>query len=242
MKNEQSLKDIRDWDSIASDYTQSADPTNNRIYNMVKDVLWDCLGDLQDMDVLDLGCGHGWLSKEFFDAGAKVYAIDGSSALIEIGRSLYPEIDFIQYDLFDGLPFEYEEFDRVVAFMVLADIPDIDLLVASVRKSLKASGKFIFAIPHPCFFNYPSNIDEESGRRFRMVYGYLDPEVWRISSYGGFNHYHRSLTYYFDILHRNKLAVSRIYEPPQIASPSHPDPLWISKIPIFMLIEAVPTI
>jgi 2-polyprenyl-3-methyl-5-hydroxy-6-metoxy-1,4-benzoquinol methylase len=79
----QSSKDIEDWDRIASGYSQSADPTNNRIYNMFKDVLWDCLGDVKGLDVLDLGCGHGWLSKELFDAGAKVYAVDGSSALTE---------------------------------------------------------------------------------------------------------------------------------------------------------------
>jgi len=240
MKNKQSPKDIEDWNRIASDYVQNADPTDNRIYNMVKDVLWDCLGDVQGLDVLDLGCGHGWLSKEIFDAGGKVYAVDGSSSLLEFGRSQYPEIDFIQYDLSDGLPFDDVKFDHVIAFMVLADIPNIDLLIASVRKSLKESGKFIFVIPHPCFFNFPSNIDEESGRRFRMIYGYLEPEVWRIDSYGGFNHYHRSLTYYFDVLRHNGLAVSRIYEPPQIAKLTHPDPEWIKKIPIFILVEAIP--
>jgi SAM-dependent methyltransferase len=236
----QSSKDIEDWDRIASAYSQIADPTNNRIYSMFKDVLWDCLGDVKGLDVLDLGCGHGWLSKELFDAGAKVCAVDGSSALIEHARLLYPELDFIQYDLSDGLPYKDEKFGRVVSFMVLADIPDINPLLADIRRLIKGTGKFIFTIPHPCFFNYPSSIDAESERRYRMIYGYLDPEMWRIDSYGGFNHYHRSLTDYFDVLRLNRLAVSRIYEPPQIASPSHPDPEWIRKIPIFILFETVP--
>ena len=61
--------------------------------------------------------------------------------------------------------------------------------------------------------------------------GYLEPQVWRIDSFGGHNHYHRSLSYYFDLLRAAGLAVSRIFEPAQRRSRT-PD------IPVFLLVEA----
>jgi len=43
-------------------------------------------------------------------------------------------------------------FDRVVAHMVLMDLPDISPLIACVRRVLRVGGRFTFTLPHPCFF------------------------------------------------------------------------------------------
>jgi hypothetical protein len=59
--------------------------------------------------------------------------------------------------------------------------------------------------------------DNRTGQRYRRVMGYLQPEVWRITSFGGHNHYHCSLTSYFDHLRANGMAVSHFYEPPHIS-------------------------
>ncbi len=238
MTNKQSLSDIEDWNRVAANYAEQAD-TNNRTYQMFKDVLWECLGNVGNLDVLDLGCGTGWLSKELFNAGADIIGVDGSKEMLEIARSRYPEIEFYEHNLITGLPFEDKKFDWVISNMVLMDIPEINILVADISKSLKKTGKFIFTIPHPCFFNFPRQLDELTGKRCKMIGRYLEPEVWRISSFGGHNHYHRSLTYYFELLCNSGMAVSRLYEPPQFSEPSNPEEEWLNKIPIFLLFEAI---
>jgi len=56
---------------------------DDRIYRQLEPVLWDSLGELAGLNVLDLGCGHGWLSGKLQAAGARVTGIDGSAELLE---------------------------------------------------------------------------------------------------------------------------------------------------------------
>lgn len=234
-------KDIQDWNRIAILYGQERDKFSDRSYQQIKAVLWDSLGDIQGLEVLDLGCGSGWFTKELHLARAKVLGIDGSAELLKIAKSSYPDLEFFEQDLTQGLNLN-REFDRIVALMVLMDIPELDLLMSSVRAALKPDGKFIFTIPHPCFFNMKSTFDEETGQWFRKVTGYQKPEVWRIESFGGHNHYHRSLTYYFDVLRTNRFAVTRLFEPEHIAktAKTKKQRAFLKSIPIFTLIEATP--
>ena len=146
----QSAADIADWNQVAETYARS-DSGDDRIYQQFRDVIWESLGDLQGRDVLDLGCGHGWLSQRMAEAGASVWGVDGSQALLDIARSRYPDIDFTQYNLAQGLPPSERKFDRVIANMVLMDIPDIDHLLAAVRYVLKPDGKFCLPCRIPAF-------------------------------------------------------------------------------------------
>ncbi len=61
-----------------------------------------------------------------------------------------------------------------------------------------------------------------------------------MEGFGGHNHYHRSLTFYFDLLRENDLAVTRFYEPPHVSATqrSEADARFFENIPIFLLIEA----
>ncbi len=231
---------IQDWNRIASSYGQGAGTSEDRVYQQIKAVLWESLGDVRGLDVLDLGCGTGWFSQQLVDAGAHVLGVDGSVELLNMARSHYPELEVIEHDLMQGLPPLARSFDRIVALMVLMDIPELDVLVTSVRSVLKPKGTFIFTMPHPCFFNMKPDRDEETGVWFRKVTGYHESEVWRIESFGGHNHYHRSLTYYFELFRANGLAVTRLYEPEHIVGAEGEDDrrAFLKSIPVFILIEA----
>ena len=233
-----SNEDIKDWNRIATSYTQFAGP-DDFINRQFTAALWESLGDIRGLRVLDLGCGAGWLGQQLHEAGAKVLGIDGSAELIKAARISYPDIEFLEHDLSLGIPPVGRNFERIVANMVLMDIPDLTLLVQSVRKVLCPQGKFIFTMQHPCFFNMKSHRDEE-GHLFRKVTGYLKPEVWRMEGFGGHNHYHRSLTYYFDQLRANRLAVTRLYEPEHIVQSEKPEDelAYYRSIPVFIFIEA----
>jgi SAM-dependent methyltransferase len=234
-----SAADIQAWNRIADQYTQMIGTPEDRIYTLFKDVLWDSLGDLHGLTVLDASCGHGWLTQVMLAAGAAVTGIDGSTELLHRAQSLCPQAEFIEWDLVAGVPTLERRFDRIVAHMVLMDIPEIDALLASVRQSLRPSGKFIFTLTHPCFFKQKSLRDETTDQMYCRVTGYLQPEVWQISNFGGHRHYHRSLTDYFESLRANQLAVTRLFEPPQVPYTAENDD-FRQKIPKFILIEAIP--
>jgi SAM-dependent methyltransferase len=234
-----STVDIGSWNRIADQYTQIIGTPEDRINAAFKAVLWDSLGDLHGAQVLDVGCGHGWLAHAMLAAGATVTGIDGSTEMLANARQLCPQTEFIEWDLARGLPPLAGPFDRILANMVMMDLPDISALLKAVRQALPATGKFIFTLPHPCFFQQKSERDAATGQMFCRVTGYLQPEVWQIESFGGHRHYHRSLTDYFEALRANQLAVTRLYEPPQMAYTEANDD-FRQKIPKFLLIEATP--
>jgi SAM-dependent methyltransferase len=237
---EASTADLAAWDRAADRYATSIGGPNDRIYAVLSGALWASIGtDLRGLDVLDLGCGHGWLSALLSTAGARVRGIDGSEALLAHARRLAPDVEFSQYDLVRATPPTDRLYHRVIAHMVLMDLPDLDRPLAFVRQVLKREGCFVFTMPHPCFFNYKTRADPGTGELYCGVAAYLDPAEWWIDSYGGHRHYHRSLTFYFDALRRHGLAVTRLYEPPQISK--DPDPVragFYRGVPKFMLIEA----
>ncbi len=233
-----STDDINDWNRIAATYA-GASAGDDFVNRQFKTVLWECLGDVRDLDVLDLGCGAGWLSGQLLQSSARVLGVDGSVELIEKARVSVPGVEFLVHDLSQGLPPVAYHFERIVANMVLMDIPDLSQLMRDVRVSLKPGGKLIFTMQHPCFFNIKSHRDEE-GHLFKKLTGYLQPEIWRMESFGGHNHYHRSLTFYFDLLRENDLAVTRFYEPPHQSATerTQADAQFFENIPIFLIIEA----
>ena len=235
-----SSQDIQDWNRVAASYLGFAG-AGDFINRQFEQVLWECLGDVSGLQVLDLGCGAGWLSDKLQQAGAQVLGVDGSSELLKAARDSYPHIEFVEQDLSDGLPLPLLErrFARIVANMVLMDIPRLDALVRDVRQVLEPGGKLIWTMQHPCFFNLKSERDAQ-GQLFKKLRGYLEPEVWRMEGFGGHNHYHRSLTFYFDLLRANRMAVTRLFEPPHFSPQPRfePDREFYASIPIFILIEA----
>jgi 2-polyprenyl-3-methyl-5-hydroxy-6-metoxy-1,4-benzoquinol methylase len=239
----QSRLDIADWNRIAEQYSTNdgyEDPTQNPMYRQLEAVLWESLGDLQGRNVLDLGCGHGWFSEIMHTAGARVLGIDGAERLIAHARSHYPGSEFVQADLAQGLPPLNRQFDHIVSTMVLMDIPDLTVLIRDVSKALTATGRFIFVILHPCFFQYKINFDEATQIWYRKVTNYQDPQTWRIESFGGHNHYHRNLTYYGELLRTNNLAITRLYEPELNVQPERENAHVVRQWPICLLVEARP--
>ncbi len=177
--------DLKSWNAIAERYAQSAGNVDDTTYGQLAPVLWECLGDVEGLNVLDLGCGHGWLSGLLAEAGANVTGIDGSAELLKRATQRYPEIAFLEHDLSQGLPDTLGTFGHIVAHMVLMDIPVLEQLIRDVAAHLEPSGRFIFTLPHPSFFNQKLGRDPDTGQPFRAVAGYHKEEVWRLGRFGG---------------------------------------------------------
>lgn len=235
--------DLNDWNANAARYVSSSGSDGGPIFALFAERFWQSLGDLHGRAVLDLGCGHGWLSQRLHRRGARVCGVDGARALLDVARETCPEVEFRQCDLADpaDLP---DSFDAVVSHMVVMDVPDLTPLLGWVRGRLRDRGRFLFTLPHPCFFNMKSARDSADGKLFRKLTGYLAPEVWRIETFGGHNHYHRSLTDYFDALRAAGFAVTQLFEPPHWIAPGTPqaDAEFRRSIPVFLMIEATPLV
>ncbi|MGW5381941.1 class I SAM-dependent DNA methyltransferase [Nocardia sp. NPDC003963] len=241
-----SSDDLRLWDAAADSYAATVSGPGDSFYRRIHGFLWSQLGPVTDLDVLDLGCGHGWLAECIRRAGARVRGIDGSEALLTTARTHYPGIDFRQHDLTLGLPAPAHRYDRIVAHMVLMDVPVLDRLFTDIEAALRDEGVFIFSILHPAFFSREIVDESPGGERYRKVTGYLDHEVRWIESFGGHRHYHRPLSWYAEQLTRHGLVITGIHEPPSL--PHEDIPVtdwtgyqkWFSTVPTMLAMSCIP--
>lgn len=237
-------EDLRLWDAAASAYAQHVDGPADSFYRRFKGFLWDQLGVVNGLDVLDLGCGHAWLAEEMRRAGAQVTGVDGSAALLAEAHSRYPALVLQQHDLVRGLPRPLKSFDRVVAHMVLMDLPRLDRLLADVAASLRPEGTLVFSILHPAFYSRAIVDEGPAGERYRKVTGYLGHETRWVESFGGHHHYHRPLSWYVEQLVDHGFVMTGLHEPPTLPVTDIPEAewtdyqRWFSTIPTMLAVSA----
>lgn len=130
------------------------------------------------MRVLDAGCGTGAITAGIARAvGAmgRVTGIDRDASLLAVARQESPEIDFVEGDLVDGLPFD-GEFDVVNAARTLQWVADPRAAVAAMVKAAKPGG-LVVALDYDHAYN---EWNPKPGDGFRTFYvDFLD---WRFAN------------------------------------------------------------
>jgi 2-polyprenyl-3-methyl-5-hydroxy-6-metoxy-1,4-benzoquinol methylase len=141
----------RFWDSRMAD--------GNEFFNtLVWPAVEKLLRPLRGERLLDVACGNGVTSRRLAAAGANVVAVDFSEEMIRLAkeRSGGIDIDYRVVDVTDGVALRtlgLGTFDGVLCNMALMDMADTRPLFAAVPLLLRADGRFVFSVLHPCFNN-----------------------------------------------------------------------------------------
>jgi 2-polyprenyl-6-hydroxyphenyl methylase/3-demethylubiquinone-9 3-methyltransferase len=100
---------------------------------------------LEDLRVLDGGCGGGLLSFPLVKVGANVTALDLTEEVLKVGRSRDPEgkVQWVPGDI-TALPFEAGSFDAVCLIDVLEHVEDSKRAVLEALRVLRPNGTFVF--------------------------------------------------------------------------------------------------
>lgn len=196
-------------------------------------------------EVVDIGCGTGFLTREISGFVKSVVAVDSSSQSIAIAKrhcSGISNVSFIDSDFSSYVRTTQKKFDLAVANMTLMTVLDLDDVLASIAKILSAGAQFNFTIIHPCFwpkyknylledwFSYWDDMQIEAP--FTIS---LDLDVSTITT-----HVHRPLEHYIASLVNAGFTITKIIEPrpePEIAS-QYPT-VW--KYPRFMSCSCIYT-
>jgi SAM-dependent methyltransferase len=75
--------------------------------------------------IIDFGCGYGWLSQEIENP---YVGVDQTTALIDYGKELYPDVQFIEAKMQNKLPFADGSFDIVFSSCVKYGIVECEEL------------------------------------------------------------------------------------------------------------------
>jgi SAM-dependent methyltransferase len=123
--------------------------------------------------VLDVACGTGIVARRAAARGAHVTGADLNEQMLEVARSIAPEIRWIEADAAD-LPLADGAFDVVLCQQGLQFMPDPAAALAEMRRVLAPGGRLTVSVWRPC-------------EAYERLAGLLDPENAAIarSPFGG---------------------------------------------------------
>lgn len=179
-----------DYDKFAKQYSDSMSEQGDYFHQTQIDLnVYSIVGDPKGKVIYDIGCGNGYMARNFANKGAKVFASDLSEKLIGDARekSRNSDIQFRVHDATDFSGYEDGQFDVVVMNMVIHYVQDLDKLFQGISRALRKDGMFVFSTNH--FFRsvYPysewvlGKIDNEE-KLFIKVTDYLEKRVSEIES------------------------------------------------------------
>jgi 2-polyprenyl-3-methyl-5-hydroxy-6-metoxy-1,4-benzoquinol methylase len=121
-----------------------------------------------DLNIIEVGCGAGWLCPSLKPFG-RVTATDLSDQVLDRARQRIPDVKFIAGD-FMALDFGPEAFDAVVTIEVLSHVSDQDAFIAKLAGLLRPGGLLLLATQNrPVLQNHNDIQPAEPGQLRRWV-------------------------------------------------------------------------
>jgi SAM-dependent methyltransferase len=103
------------------------------------------LTPLAQSDVLDVGCGYGWLL-DAFEGARSLSGVDIAHHAVEQATKRKPERFFKQGDAQAPVPFA-QKFDLILAINVIEHLPDPEAGISSISNAVKPGGIVIVHLP-----------------------------------------------------------------------------------------------
>jgi ubiquinone/menaquinone biosynthesis C-methylase UbiE len=199
------------------------------------------------LDVCDLGCGEGHLSRLLASHARSVTGIDISAQLLaEAQRQTAAEnVRFVQDDAQQLSTQPDAAFDLVICNLALMDIPDLNAVYQAVHRILRPGGRFVFSLTHPCFQppHATVQVDGETGKPARSMTRYAQEGFWRSTNSAGIRGQvganHRTLSTYINELIAAGFRLQKLVEPTLAAGDYQDIYAQIqTEIPSLLIIEA----
>jgi len=150
-------------------------------------VLQNHIGLISDLvsskkrDLLDLGCGEGYLTLPFLGAGFSCTSVDVSSGMLEKLKSKIPvdkihDVKLVNKDIRDYVRSCRKNFDVIGISGVLHHMKSFDNFIQAVSKRLKKSG-FLFITHEPL----KQNVKPSFGLRMHNLLRLLDEFLYTLT-------------------------------------------------------------
>jgi len=122
-------------------------------FDWYSDQLRDWAGSLNiqpDMQVLDLGCGPGNLTRELAAGGVRITGVDKSEAMIKRAKRPQSRAQF-KVDNATGLDMGAASFDVVLSASLINVVPEPSALLSEMARVLGSHGRASVLFPTPQF-------------------------------------------------------------------------------------------
>jgi malonyl-CoA O-methyltransferase len=127
------------------------DDEDNPLVLLEQKLIGPLAGEVAGLTVADIGCGTGRHALRWAAAGARVTALDFSTAMLKRARAKpgAEAVTFIHHDLAEPFPLESAAFDRVFCCLVLDHIAVLDEFFRQLRRLCRPSGCVSVSVMHP---------------------------------------------------------------------------------------------
>jgi SAM-dependent methyltransferase len=113
------------------------------------------------LQILDVGCGHGFVHPMLVAAGHDVTGVEIAEEVLSLARAANPRLTYLPYDG-NTLPFSDSSFDLVTAMCVVhhVPVPQWSAFLAELRRVLRPGGLMVIFEHNPlnpvvhCLFKY----------------------------------------------------------------------------------------
>jgi SAM-dependent methyltransferase len=207
---------VSDYDQYATEYAAyvswreqavtDTDPAGDPLG--ILPTLLALLGEVAGQEVLDAGCGEGYLSRILAVRGARVTGVDLAPRLIELAgqKGSSSEIVYRTADLSVPQPELASRFDAVASYLVLNDVEEYRGFAETLARSLKTGGRAVLGFNNPYSYMLRRGLGSayfESGSMHPCGLKSSGVPVW---------FYHRTLPEYLDAFLDAGLRLTRMVD------------------------------
>lgn len=179
-----------------------------------------------DANILDIGCGCGYLTNIIFSHGCKnIIGIDISKESIKIAKNLYPHINFLKRNIF-SFTF-HKEFQLCISVMTVNNLPDIDRFFNKISELLSIGGRAVLILPHPWFWPTKHLENHSFSYLQEKTYSYKFSTKTQKGYPSTVLYFHRSLERYCSCILSNGFIIEKISELPEATCYENPDIIGI---------------
>lgn len=159
---------VKSYDVNAEQYNAHVLDPNDSIFHSYyeKPALRAELLELNDKDVLCIGCGSGVDAQWLADQGANVTGIDISEGLIAIGKRDRPDLNLQVMDM-EELAFPDDTFDVACSSLAVHYLDTMTPALQEARRVLKPGGSYVLSSMHPIDSSM-NMYDEDSKKGARL--------------------------------------------------------------------------
>ncbi|BAY66616.1 type 11 methyltransferase (plasmid) [Calothrix brevissima NIES-22] len=218
--------------------TQSDNPNDT----LERPIFLELAGNLNQLDIIDLGCGDASFGKEALLQGARSYiGIEASSAMIDLAlATLTNTSGKVYHERLETWKAQSEQADLVASRLAFQYVENLEPVFREAYQALRPGGRMILSVEHPVITSNFTSL-AEGHRTTWLVDDYFKPGARSHQWLGhAVTKYHRTLEEYFDLIRMTGFKLEHIRE-------SCPQPQNFSsqkeyerrmRIPLFLFLSA----